>query len=65
MSDTLPQEQQGREYKELLDGGYLSQQEYTDLIEDLKREVEMMDETNAMEMKANCIKALDLLLKLI
>lgn len=65
MADILPQETQAREYKELLDGGYLSTQEYTDLIEDLKREVEMMDETNAMEMKANCIKALDLLLKII
>ena len=61
---SLPQETQAREYKELLDGGYLSQGEYVDLIEDLKREVEMIEDTNAMQMKSDCIKALDLLLKL-
>jgi hypothetical protein len=61
---SLPQETQAREYKELLDGGYLSQAEYVDLIEDLKREVEMIEDTNAMQMKSDCIKALDLLLKL-
>jgi hypothetical protein len=61
---SLPQETQAREYKELLDSGYLSQGEYVDLIEDLKREVEMIEDTNAMQMKSDCIKALDLLLKL-
>jgi polyhydroxyalkanoate synthesis regulator phasin len=61
---SLPQETQAKEYKELLDAGHLSQAEYKDLIEDLKREVEMIEDTNAMQMKSDCIKALDLLLKL-
>jgi hypothetical protein len=61
---SLPQETQAKEYKELLDAGHLSQVEYKDLIEDLKREVEMIEDTSVMQMKSDCIKALDHLLKL-
>ena len=61
----LKQEQQAREYKELLDTGFISQGEYLDLIEDLKREVDMIQDANMMEMKANCFKVLNALSKLI
>lgn len=61
----LEQEKQAREYKELLDTGFISQGEYLDLIEDLKREVDMIDDTNLIELKADCFKALNMLSKLI
>lgn len=61
----LQQEQQAREYKELLDNGFISRTEYMDLIEDLKREVGMIEAADAMEMKANCLKVLNTLSKII
>ena len=53
------------ELKILHENGELADDEFQDLLQDLKRNVEVEEEAEGMILKSNIIKSIDLLLKIV